>query len=225
MSRLVVRNAYAKDLQRVAAFLAEQDNPYLSPRKDADLIKAIENKRVTLIETAHGALVGVGAVFEYLDGEYRELGALKVAESHQRRGLQRLIQAALILHEVALDPGYERLFAIVHETNTGSIENLERSGFKRWDPPAQNIFDVKAGHFGRRPDDVPEYKWYYVPNNVVPQRAHELNNCTRNRMWPLPPRQPAWTLEFDLEIVNRHQPVLDTLERGEFDGDFDLDQD
>jgi N-acetylglutamate synthase-like GNAT family acetyltransferase len=221
----MVRNAYATDLQRVAAFLAKQDNPYLSPRKDAELIKAIENKRVTILETADGELVGAGAVFEYLDGECRELGALKVAESHQGRGLQRLIQAALILHEVALDPGYERLFAIVLITNGRSVGNLEKSGFKRWDPPAENIFHIKAGHLARRPDEAPEYEWYYVPNKTVPQRAGELNNCVRSRVWPLPPRQPAWTLEFDLEIVNRHQPVLDALERGTFDGDFDLDRD
>lgn len=144
---LTVRAARSSEADRVGQFYKSNSDVGVRPRPDTIIEKALENGRIHIVEDANGRIVGAAANFEYLDGRYLELGAVRVIVNGF--GLQQILNWCLSITDSIYDIAASvpqplggenddavtgRTFFAIVEKGTASHSSQLRVGYIEWEP-------------------------------------------------------------------------------------------
>lgn len=127
----VLRDARERDLGRILCFVKANRNENSAIREDYQMLEAIEDKTLFLVENIYsnelGALAGT---FRHKDGKYVEVGATFVTPKLRGFRIQRITLWIRALTEDIVNTNYARLFAVVKSDNEVSVNNLGAAGFE-----------------------------------------------------------------------------------------------
>ena len=143
MLRFVIRHAKLADRDAVIAFYESAAHQFVADRPDAEMIKAIEDSSIVVIEELHpGNIVGAAAVFRYLDGAYAEIGAARVTSRAGGYDLERIMVHTLVLHThlTDADDPLPLFFAVVSKDNARA-QGLVRQSFQECMMPAALLIE------------------------------------------------------------------------------------
>ena len=124
----VLRHATSRDEDRVLTFYRSNQHASNYPRADDVFRYALrQDRKLLIIEREDGQIVAATAVFDHLDGRYREVGATRVIENGY--GFQRLMYSSSIVHEALMvwRAGKDRgVNAKMVRVNGGSVDGINR---------------------------------------------------------------------------------------------------
>lgn len=151
--KLTIRHATGRDFESILAFYESTRSPLNCPRNEEVFHSAIKDDRRMVIAEVEGEIVGASGVFGHLQGDYREVGATRVTLNGF--GLQRLLYAVSIVHEVLVDDTYDFIYCTVLRDNASSIHNIRKAAFVEWNDPCEALVAEKrrlAEETGRSSD-------------------------------------------------------------------------
>ncbi len=138
MLRFVIRHVKLADRDGVIAFYERAAHQFVADRPDAEMIKAIEDSSIVVIEELDtSTFVGAAAVFRYLNGAYAEIGAARVTSRAGGYDLERIMVHTLVLHThlTDADAPMPLFFAVVSKGNARA-QGLVRQSFQECRMPA-----------------------------------------------------------------------------------------
>ncbi len=110
-----------RDFHRINA------SDFVRERPPEQLEQAAEDNKLVVLDDAEGRIRASCGVFEYGEGSYREVGAVRVLVNGF--GLQTAMMAAVVYSDWVYDPPDTSWLAITAKKNNGSIISIERAQF------------------------------------------------------------------------------------------------
>lgn len=178
----IVRQGTLKDLPRISRFLQQRGTRHTLERDEDALLAVLEDRTILLVEDATTrAVVGMSAMFEYLDGEYAEAGAAIVTNDIGGCGMSLLLARILIARTRILDSERE-LFAVVSPSNTRMVALLDEGRFFEWSDPDEELVTRYEQIHGCKLDGTSK-SLFYLPATECSHHACELLSIARSDGW------------------------------------------
>lgn len=198
----VLRDACKRDLDRVLGFFKANSNANNAVREDYQLLTAIEDKTLLVVENKDTNELGAASgTFRYEEGKYVEAGATFVKPNLRGFGIQPTTLWIRALKEDIENTNYDRFFAVVRSDNAVSANNLCTAGFE----------PVSPGAVVRRLKNLVGKDYYELPRSLRYEHAGLLLEAAA-----MPDRQrkngDTIFLEIDVEILRQEwRPIIHTF--------------
>ena len=211
-----LRHATPIDKKRIDEFYKKNAHTHNIERGDNILLKAIrDNRKMFIVEEEGGEIVGASAVFNHLNGRFREAGATRIILNGFK--LQQYFHSARAVHEYIMDADYNEYFSTVVAGNNRSIRNVEAAHFEHWRTPDSSLVTAKkrlASKYKRNTDIV----YYRLPLIAIKKHAKTLLSMKDGielfrQSYEKKGESERIFLKFDLESLNYHQPIVEKLIR------------
>ena len=217
LGEYIIRHATPIDLFIVKKFYADNAHAYNAARSDDLLLNTIQqNRKMLILQGPSGEVLGATAVFDLLDGRFREAGATRITLNGFR--IQRIFHHLRAVHEHVMDHDYEAYFSTVVVSNKQSINNLEAVGFEMWDAPAPDLVRYKKA-LAEAQGRTSQIAYYRLPEKKLTVFAREIlsmidNGTLTRESRTTPGATESIELKLDVEIARYHRPVLERLANG-----------
>ncbi len=214
--KLFLRQTTSKDENKILNFLKKNRHKYVAIR-DEDVMRArIKEGAVTTLEDSGGNIKAISFAYPVIVKDkngneahkWTEIGTVHILIGGI--GLFDIVVGAQILNSFLTAPPEDRFVTEVNVKNSHSLYVSKKLGYKKFDPPPNEMLEVINGTLA--PEYVGGVEWLHIGAELMPELAQKFLDIVKNPKIVNKKTNEVFEIDFSKYPLNKHfLPIVKKL--------------